>query len=31
VGRSSDTARSEFHYLDPNITVAQAVALVEKQ
>jgi len=31
VGRSSDTARSEFHYLDPNITVAQAVELVEKQ
>jgi hypothetical protein len=30
VSRNSDLTRSEFHYLDPDITLAQAVALVEQ-
>jgi len=30
VSRSSDLTRSDFHYLDPDITLAQAVALVEQ-
>lgn len=30
VGKDSDLTRSDFHYLDPNITLAQAVALVEQ-
>lgn len=29
VSRNSDLTRSEFHYLDPNITAVQAVALLE--
>jgi hypothetical protein len=30
VAKDSDLTRSGFHYLDPNITLAQAVALVEQ-
>ena len=30
VGKDSDLTRSDFHYLDPDITLAQAVALVEQ-
>jgi hypothetical protein len=29
VSRSSDITRSDFHYLDPDTTIAQAVALLE--
>ncbi len=29
VGKDSDLTRSDFHYLNPDITLAQAVALVE--
>jgi len=31
VGKNSEVSRSEFVYLDPNITLAQAVELVLKQ
>jgi len=30
VGKDSDLTRSDFHYLEPDITLAQAVELVEK-
>jgi len=30
VGKDSDLTRSDFHYLDPDITLAKAVELVEK-
>jgi len=30
VGKDSDLTRSDFHYLDPDITLEQAVALVEQ-
>jgi hypothetical protein len=30
VAKDSDLTRSDFHYLDPNITLTQAVALVEQ-
>ncbi len=29
VGKDSEVTRTEFHYLEPGMTVAQAVALAE--